>query len=289
MKTAKILRHAGMFATATLALCAISTAALAVPVAPVCPDTGVSQTENDLTVPGNTTTINGAIYTAVDTNGSVGTGIFPAMVRIQGNDCIQGYNTLGVEEFETVNNSSTAVLLSTMYVANIDGKDYVEFHLDINQNKDNDEPSGPSLDNVQLFVNTQNNLTGWSQNCTLAGFACVYNMDQGENQAILLNYVLNKGSGNGYDMQLFVPVSVFGSALADPTHNFVYLYSSFGAVGGVYTENDGFEEWQYRLCPANTVCVREPPTPDTNVPEPGSLALVGLGLVALVARRKQKR
>jgi PEP-CTERM motif-containing protein len=286
MKTRKFLHALGMFAT-VLTASAISTSVLAAQIV-TCPDSGATQTQNDLTVAGTTATINDAIYTSVDTNGSVGTGVFPAMVRIQGNDCIEGYNTQGTEEFDTVNNSSVAVLLSTMYVTNIGGIDYVEFHLDINQNKNNDAPSGPSLDNVQLFVSSQDDLSGWT-NCLLQGtLACVYNMDAGTNQTILLDYVLNKGSGSGYDMQLLVPVSVFGSALADPTHSYVYLYSSFGAVGGNYAENDGFEEWQYRVCPAGTVCVREPPPPDTNVPEPASVALVGLGLLAMLHRRSRR-
>ena len=127
---------------------------------------------------------------------------------------------------------------------------YVEFHLDVNQNKNNDGPSGPSLDNVQLFISTNSSARqAGATACSVAQLASTTWMP-GINRAILLDYVLNKGSGNGYDMQLLVPVSVFGNF--DPSvANYVYLYSSFGAVRQLRRERR-FRGMAYRTCGAGT-------------------------------------
>lgn len=256
-----------------------------------CPAAG---TPNDLTTADQTATINGAIYRSADTSGSVGTGVFPAFVKINGNaDCVQGYNTDGALEFDTNNSPILMFTLDTMAVVTQNNTDYVEFFLDINQTKD--EPL-LSLDNVQIFVSTSNTLTGYTD-CHLGGpggVDCVYNMDAGTNQTVLLNYTLNNGSGNGYDMSLLVPTSVFGSASGS---SYVYLYSAFGSFGGHYVENDGPEEWNYRNCSDGAPCYT-PPQGDCNpatqvctptVPEPGTLALIGASLLSGVALRRRER
>jgi hypothetical protein len=272
-------------AVLTGAMLTVCGTAFAIPIRPACPTAG-STTGNDLTTADATTTINGAIYESVDSTGSVGTGNFPAFVKINGNGtCISGYNTDGTLEFDTNNSPILMFTLDTMNVINKGGTDYVEFILDINQTKENPLLS---LDNVQIYTSAVDNASGLTPDtCTLTGATCVYNMDAGTNQAVLLNYTLNNGSGNGFDMSLFVPTSVF-AGLGDASSTYVYLYSAFGAVGGAYAENDGAEEWAYSRCPAETVCQQIPPQ---EVPEPTTIALIALGLLgcAGVARRRSTR
>jgi hypothetical protein len=269
-----------LLASGTLAIAGV---AYATPQPIVCPWTAGTTTNNDLTTAGATTTINNAIYQSADSSGSVGTGDFPAFVKINGNaDCTSGYNTNGALEFDTNNAPIIMFTLDTMNVINKNGTDYVEFILDINQTKDNPLLS---LDTVQVYVSSVANASGLNPaNCTLTNATCVYNMDAGSNQAVLLNYTLNNGSGNGFDMSLFVPISVF-SGVTDASSTYVYLYSAFGAVGGSYAENDGAEEWAYNRCPATTVCQQIPPQ---QVSEPATLVLIALGLVAcaVIARRR---
>jgi hypothetical protein len=272
------------------AFLAMAAPAAAVPVPVVCPAAG---TTVDLTTASATTTINDAIYTSADSSGSVGTGVFPAFVKINGNDtCISGYNTDGTLEFDTSNSPLIMFTLDTMDVVSQGGTDYFEFILDINQEK-NDPLL--SLDNVQIFYSTSSTLTGWSD-CKLDNdtvstaddVQCVYSMDAGTNRSVLLNYTLNNGSGNGFDMSLLVPTSAF-AGVVDPSATYVYLYSAFGSVGGAYAENDGPEEWAYRRCPEGEVCFVPPPPPDTNVPEPSTLVLLAAALAGAVGSRRRAR
>jgi hypothetical protein len=272
------------------ALFTVAGMASAVPVTTTCEAAG---TGLDLQTAGTQETLNGALFTSIDTNGSVGTGVFPAFVKEQGDGCIQGYNTDGTREFDTLNSPLFAILLSTMDVVTIGTTDYVEFHLDINQQHSND---GLSLDNVRIFADSSNTLTGYDDaTCTLGGISCIYDMDGAGNYSLELRYVLNNGSGNGYDLQFLLPTSVFGSNV-DASNTYVYLFSQFGGLGGAFTENDGPEEWAYRRCPEGQTCWAPPqeqcpptaPECTPTVPEPGTLALIGISLLSGVAVSRKR-
>ena len=153
------------------------------------------------------------------------------------------------------------------------GINYYEFLLDINQ-----QGANPllSLDMIQIYTRSTALVTANTLAALTAGPSVLrYDLDAGDvGNEIRLNYSLNSGSGSG-DMFAYIPQTAFGAAQGS---DFVYFYSMFGAKGGDYAENDGFEEW----------AVRTPGTPPTNrVPDGGAtLALLGLALSGLgIARR----
>jgi hypothetical protein len=232
---------------------------------------------------GDSAEINGALFFATAPATSSGTGLIQAFVRVQdggGNDTSpgfeNGYNTdfrpLSYEE-NTSPSFTTSLLLSSVPVVTIDGVQYYEFRLDINQLKSS---PGLSLDEIKLYTSNvsdglaQGEITGtwFNDNAHL-----VYDMDGNGNSSVLLDYSLQAGSGKS-DMFFYVAKSDFGNVV--PGDTYVTLYSEFGQAGtldsadltalddpantalnyngsdandntaamaGTYTSNDGFEEW----------------------------------------------
>jgi hypothetical protein len=228
----------------------------------------------DLTT-GGSGTINTGFFTATDTQSS-GSGMIQSFVRIAGKgkgSVTEGYNADARPVMPDVNTSPTFtrdILLSEVgQVVNPIGAvagTYYEFLLDINQQAAN---SLLSLDSFILYT-SPTALTDAAQFSDLTSGATErYNLGVGNE--ILLDYNLNSGSGSG-DMFAYIPVSLFAGAA---NTDYVYLYSQFGAKGGAYAENAGFEEWATRSATAA-------------VPDGGSTAaLLGLGLIVLnfAARR----
>jgi hypothetical protein len=231
----------------------------------------------DLRADGATTTLNNGIYTAFDSSGSVGTGTFPATVKIGSNqNVVQGFNTDAAPSLDAGNAPNFTFLLADMARITRSGTEYVRFRLDINQSARNPDLS---LDKVQIFLSNSNTLTGYS-NCSLGGVSCVYDMDTGVNSSVLLTSSLNSGSGNGVDMYLDVATSLFGGANA--LTNYVYLYSQFGDSGTGFTNNGGFEEWSYQRCATTNGCADS-----GQVPLPASVWLLGAGILGLLGSQRK--
>ncbi len=219
----------------------------------VCP---ARATILDLTTDDTQGELNGAIFQQFD-GLPKGSGLISSFLRIQGTGIQQGYNSdYRPVEFDenTTAQFNHSVQLSSFNAIRVGEIDYRAFLLDINQN------GNPilSIDDLKIALHTAPNLTGFS---TI--FASpIYDLDAGGDNWILLDYGLNGGSGQG-DMLALIPNSLF----TGPDTQYVYLYSKAGENS---IADDGFEEWA-----------------TTEIPEPTTVALLGLGGLLMMRRRRK--
>ncbi|MBK0400438.1 hypothetical protein H0I76_14650, partial [Limibaculum sp. M0105] len=212
---------------------------------------------------GDEATIDGALFRTQASEGSSGTGLIQAFVRVQSDGTEEGYNTSERPLAYDENSSPSftkSLLLNQVPIVEIDGIEYYEFRLDINQT--NNDPL-LSLDELKVYTSTTGDeeglITGtdFTDDTTLVWDLDDQDLDGTDDtdHTILLDYSLQAGSGKS-DMFFYVPVDDFGGV--DPDSTYVVLYSKFGETGflsdgpdgivpdaleGDYDTNDGFEEW----------------------------------------------
>jgi hypothetical protein len=228
-------------------------------------------------------TTNGAtVCSANDASGSTGSGTFPEFVGTTGGrpDTFFMYNTTSspLEPGNEVGNGinqNRDVTLGDFAVTNVGGVDVFTFVLDINQSR-NDPLL--SLNHISIFIG-DGSLTGYdAANDTLGGVEATWTM--AGDDLISLDYALAAGSGRG-DMFLYVPVSLFADSGTD---DHLQLFSAFGDP---QNNNSGFEEWSYLSCTSTAGSACFTPPPKEEVPEPGTLALLGAGLLVLGMGRRR--
>ncbi len=210
----------------------------------------------DLTSTGSSGDINGALFFQADPQ-PTGTGAIRSFVRLQANaDVSQGYNTDGrpLQFDENTSGEFTRSLrLDDVPVVNVGGTDYREFLLDINESNGADK-NLLSLDTLEVYLGEAGDLLDYPNFGTK-----VYDLDEGADHWILLDYDLNPGSGGG-DLFAYVPDESFDGADGE----YVYLYSRFGENAA---NSAGFEEW----------AVRDGDPPAAAIPAPGALLLAAFG------------
>ena len=201
-----------------------------------------------------------------------GTGLLDSFLQILSNDPVeQGYNTnYSPTEPDAQDAHTKAILLNDVPSVTIGGITYREFVLDIAENQGNDNEL-LSLDDLRLFVSTDDSLTDFEpSDNTFSGSSVPLIYSFGTDDWIKLDATLAPGSG-GTDMIAHIPGF---EGYVGGTY-YVYLYSKFGAQGGVFGNSDSFEEWAVG-------------TEGAFIPAPGAILLgaIGIGFVNSMRRRK---
>lgn len=163
--------------------------------------------------------INGAIYSKVNSEGTTGSGSFSEFVSVQSNDIEAGYNSSGAQQLDAV--SGYNVLFSDLVLKTIGGTDYYEFVLNIRE--PNDQPI-VIIDQLRIYTSSTGSQT--TTDVTDPSPLGVLRYDQGSGNEV---YVDQSSTTTSADMFFYVPASNFAGVSGT---DYVYLYSQFYSGGG---------------------------------------------------------
>ena len=256
-----------------------------------CVSFSAQATTIDLTAgTGNSGAANGAVFSNPSNVTTVGSGVMDPFVRIQNNGTESGFNTDAAVSLDTKSGTWThsiqlgqiGMFTGDGTAGTVNGTVYRQFYLDINQNKG----SGNLLSLDRLQIRVGNSSTPANFTVADAG-ALVFDLDVGPNGAskVLMDYSLFHGSGNGIDVGFLIPNAVF---IGKNATDYVTMFADFGNTAG-YEANAGFEEIAAAKCLTASCAPPGGGIPPNAIPEPHSIALLALGLLALGVRSRSSR
>ena len=200
----------------------------------------------------------------------------------QTNDGVaEGFNNDATGILDVDASKTSSLKLSDMPIKVIDGVEYYEFRVDLNETN-NVAGRIVTLNEFKIYTSTSPATLANFNNTTDefgAGFTKVYDLDAGEDRTLILRDD-NSGSGTD-DYSVLIKVSAFGDV--DPTTTYLTLYTNMGRQPGA-AEDGGFEEWKTEDVAASITGTKFEDLNGNTVQDPGE---GGLGGVTIFLDRDQ--